>query len=126
MNRLISAPILASFTMKSSLEKFLFGLITLFPVSTTPLIAADSQPNVLFLAVDDMNDWVGCLETTPHAITPTLTVLPSVESSLPMRTLPVCPVHLASPRFFLVSTLPHRHVLPRIVFLSLPSSDAHA
>ena len=27
-------------------------------------------PNVLFLAVDDMNDWIGCLETTPRAITP--------------------------------------------------------
>ena len=30
------------------------------------------KPNVLFLAVDDMNDWIGCLETTPHAITPNL------------------------------------------------------
>ena len=33
---------------------------------------ADSRPNVLFLAVDDMNDWIGCLETTPRAITPNL------------------------------------------------------
>ncbi len=30
------------------------------------------SPNVLFLAVDDMNDWLGCLETTPHAITPNI------------------------------------------------------
>ena len=29
-------------------------------------------PNVLFLAVDDMNDWIGCLETTPRAHTPNL------------------------------------------------------
>ena len=29
-------------------------------------------PNVLFLAVDDMNDWLGCLETTPRAITPNI------------------------------------------------------
>ena len=33
---------------------------------------AESRPNVLFLAVDDMNDWLGCLETTPRAITPNL------------------------------------------------------
>ena len=29
-------------------------------------------PNVLFLAVDDMNDWLGCLKTTPCAITPNI------------------------------------------------------
>ncbi len=33
------------------------------------------KPNVLFLAVDDMNDWLGCLETTPHAITPNIDAL---------------------------------------------------
>jgi arylsulfatase A-like enzyme len=31
-----------------------------------------APPNVLFLAVDDMNDWVGCLGQTPRAITPTI------------------------------------------------------
>ncbi len=30
------------------------------------------RPNVLFLAVDDMNDWIGCLETTPRALTPNI------------------------------------------------------
>ena len=30
------------------------------------------RPNVLFLAVDDMNDWLGCNGTTPRAITPNL------------------------------------------------------
>ncbi len=33
--------------------------------------AAD-QPNVLFLAVDDMNDWIGCLGKTPRALTPNI------------------------------------------------------
>ena len=33
---------------------------------------AQSKPNVLFLAVDDMNDWIGSLGTTPRAITPNL------------------------------------------------------
>ena len=33
---------------------------------------AAEKPNVLFLAVDDMNDWIGCLESVPQAITPNL------------------------------------------------------
>jgi len=37
-----------------------------------PAFAADQRPNVLFLAVDDMNDWVGCLDSTPQAITPNI------------------------------------------------------
>ena len=36
------------------------------------LIADDSKLNVLFLAVDDMNDWIECLGTTPHATTPNI------------------------------------------------------
>lgn len=35
-------------------------------------LAAQQKPNVVFLAVDDMNDWIGCLESTPQAITPNL------------------------------------------------------
>ncbi len=30
------------------------------------------RPNVLFIAVDDLNDWVGCLGGNPQAITPNL------------------------------------------------------
>lgn len=48
-----------------------YGIILLTSfVSTT--VAADGQPNVLFLAVDDMNDWIGCLESKPNAITPNI------------------------------------------------------
>lgn len=32
----------------------------------------ERPPNVLFLAVDDMNDWIGCLGTSPRAITPNM------------------------------------------------------
>ena len=28
--------------------------------------------NVLLIAIDDLNDWVGCLETNPQAITPNI------------------------------------------------------
>ena len=50
------------------------------------LAAADSKPNVLFLAVDDMNDWIGCLAGTspdngPRALTPNLDKLAARGSS---------------------------------------------
>lgn len=49
-------------------------LLTLVGVGLTFSHPADAteKPNVLFLAVDDMNDWIGCLETTPSAITPNI------------------------------------------------------
>ena len=34
--------------------------------------AADAPPNVLFIAVDDLNDWVGCLGGNPQSVTPNL------------------------------------------------------
>lgn len=34
--------------------------------------AAEQRPNVLFLAVDDMNDWIGCLPSQPQAKTPNI------------------------------------------------------
>ena len=49
------------------------------PVSGTH--AAD-KPNVLFIAVDDMNDWIGCLKTTPRAMTPNIDKLASQGVSL--------------------------------------------
>ncbi len=63
--------------MNNRFAKALFCLITIFSFSASPLSAADSKPNVLFLAVDDMNDWIGCLETTPRAITPNIDRLAS-------------------------------------------------
>ena len=51
--------------------KFLYSLSIALLMLPHQGVAAD-RPNVLFLAVDDMNDWIGCLETTPRAITPNL------------------------------------------------------
>ncbi|MFN3324878.1 MAG: sulfatase [Bryobacteraceae bacterium] len=34
--------------------------------------AADTRPNVLFISVDDMNDWVGCLRGYPGVHTPNI------------------------------------------------------
>lgn len=41
---------------------------------TSPLSHADQQdrPNVLMIAIDDLNDWVGCLSTHPQAATPNI------------------------------------------------------
>jgi arylsulfatase A-like enzyme len=50
----------------------LYYVAVLLSLCGAPLNASDQPPNVLFLAVDDMNDWIGCLETTPHAITPNI------------------------------------------------------
>jgi arylsulfatase A-like enzyme len=44
---------------------------------TSVLHSKADQPNVLFIAVDDMNDWVGCLGTTPSALTPNIDRLAS-------------------------------------------------
>src|SRR5688572_16680130 len=39
-------------------------------------LAADSpRPNVLFIAVDDLNDWLGCLGGHPQAKTPNMDAL---------------------------------------------------
>jgi arylsulfatase A-like enzyme len=36
-----------------------------------PVVAAD-RPNVLFIAIDDLNDWVGCLKGHPQVQTPNM------------------------------------------------------
>ncbi len=39
---------------------------------TAPARAADVKPNVLFIAIDDLNDWVGVLDGHPQAHTPNI------------------------------------------------------
>ncbi len=36
------------------------------------VVAAGTKPNVLFIAIDDLNDWVGCLGGNPQAQTPNM------------------------------------------------------
>ena len=47
-------------------RQFLAGL------AAAPAFAAAKRPNVLFLSVDDMNDWVGCLGGYPGVKTPNI------------------------------------------------------
>ena len=53
-----------------TLQRFKFVLSILLIASAT-LIAAD-KPNVLLIAVDDLNDWVSCLNGHPDTRTPNL------------------------------------------------------
>ena len=52
-------------TIHASLRSYVFCILwsfILLPFITLPA-ATKQQPNVLFLAVDDMNDWIGCLDS---------------------------------------------------------------
>lgn len=61
--------------------------LSLFPWQAKP-----QYPNVLFIKVDDMNDWVGCLGGHPHALTPNIDKLASrgVLFTNAHTTAPVC------------------------------------
>ena len=56
----------------SNPTRFLFSFVLAVASSPGHLLASDSRPNVVFLAVDDMNDFVGCLESRPNALTPNI------------------------------------------------------
>ncbi|MDP6448094.1 MAG: sulfatase-like hydrolase/transferase, partial [Pirellulaceae bacterium] len=45
----------------SALLTFCCCVVLLVNAAADNATAADARPNVLFIAVDDMNDWVGCL-----------------------------------------------------------------
>ena len=46
-------------------------LLFLFLILTC-ILQGEKKPNVLFIAIDDLNDWVGCLGGHPQAKTPNL------------------------------------------------------
>ena len=53
--------------------KHLLRYLCLFPLMFSTLNAAEpKKPNVLFIAVDDLNDWVGFLDGNRQTITPNL------------------------------------------------------
>lgn len=51
---------------------FVASLIALSVLVAPPALAEDRPPNILFIAVDDLNDWVGHLAGHPQASTPNI------------------------------------------------------
>src|SRR5689334_25448813 len=51
---------------------FLFSLCLCVSVVQNSASSAEARPNVLFIAVDDLNDWIGCLHTHPQIQTPNI------------------------------------------------------
>ena len=47
-------------------------ILTLGCLFLTQFAQAAAKPNVLFIAVDDLNDWIGCLGGHPQALTPNM------------------------------------------------------
>ena len=79
----------------------------LFTFSLLLHISASEKPNVLFIAVDDLNDWVGHLKGHPNAMTPNLDRLARHGVSF---TRAYCPSPLCNPsRISLLSGVaPHK------------------
>lgn len=50
------------------------ALAAIVCLAAAPVLAAD-RPNVLFIAIDDLNDWIGCLGGHPQARTPNIDAL---------------------------------------------------
>ena len=48
----------------------LAAVAALFTFATA--VCSAEKPNVLFIAVDDLNDWIGCLKAHPQAQTPNI------------------------------------------------------
>jgi arylsulfatase A-like enzyme len=56
------------------MQKYVVSRALLVLLLLCPCAAADdlSKPNVLFISVDDLNDWIGCLGGHPQAKTPNI------------------------------------------------------
>lgn len=48
------------------------GIVVSVALCVPRNVSGEKPPNVLFLAVDDMNDWLGCIDSRPNAITPNI------------------------------------------------------
>ena len=49
-----------------------FSFVFILVVLACYSVVASDRPNVLFIAVDDLNDWIGCLDGHPQAQTPNI------------------------------------------------------
>ena len=83
------------------------GLVALHARTVTAEQANIKRYNVLFIAIDDLNDWVGCLAGHPQARTPNIRRL--IESGVSFTqahcNIPICNPSRAS---FLTGLYPFR------------------
>ena len=56
------------------MKTFIFLILLPFLLSLSAW-AKPTKPNVLFIAIDDLNDWVGFLDGHPQAVTPHMDAL---------------------------------------------------
>ena len=58
--------------MMHRLQALLLLIFILSCHTTKTESSADNPPNVLFIAIDDLNDWLGCMQGHPNAKTPNI------------------------------------------------------
>ncbi len=51
------------------------ALLALLAAALLAVPAGAKPPNILMIAIDDQNDWIGCLGGHPQALTPTIDAL---------------------------------------------------
>ena len=64
-------------TYKHTIMRYFTFILIFFLYCSCGRKQAHEQPNVLFIAVDDWNDWVGCLDGKKEVMTPNLDRLAS-------------------------------------------------
>lgn len=62
---------------KSLMSNVKLSLLFIWVFASCNCYAQTEKPNVLFIAVDDLNDWIGCLDGHPQALTPNMDRLAS-------------------------------------------------
>ncbi len=83
-------------------------VVALIALASRTTAAIDERPNVLFIAIDDLNDWVGCLGGHPQVKTPNMDRLArrGVLFSNAHCQAPICQPSRTS---LLTGTFPHRN-----------------
>ncbi len=54
------------------MKQFVSVLVIMTLLCNSRILVAQERPNVLFISIDDLNDWVGCLKGHPQALTPNI------------------------------------------------------
>ncbi len=54
------------------MRRILTIIFALAALGGPEVLHATERPNVLFIAIDDLNDWIGCLSGHPQALTPNI------------------------------------------------------